>query len=281
MNHTEPSSRIEKTLSTMFTIIAVVLAYVSIAFSLLCGQQVPAAPSSCSGNSQNVPPEARYGLPAGEQVNLAGYTLCEYGPASTAWAAYCLDPGQRGNEPRQSFREALSVPSEYRPRLEFYAGWNADHPGQLIDKGHLFFAKAAAYSYKTERACFEARNLVPQADSLNKGPWRQVEEYELSMRDQGWTVRTVCGPLWSPVEGDSFTVQMVGNIPMAPALWKSTLVEKNGRKAMCNWIFPNRNENLPTPDEARVSTDEIERRDRVSLWELVDEPLQSELESQR
>lgn len=231
---------------------------------------------SRSGKTER--PESRYGLPSTDYVELDGFTLASYGPASTAWVAYTIDRQKTtATEPRQSFHEASDVPHEFRPRLAWYEGWNAKHKHDPIQKGHLFPARAAAYSAASERACFEARNILPQAAALNVGPWKEVEtrEFELGKTN---TVYVCCGPLWAPVNGESsYTVEMVGGIPKPPGFWKSILIDDGKTIRAESWIFPNRNDDLPEPGAARVSIDELESVARLNLWP--DVPGEMELEA--
>lgn len=95
------------------------------------------------------------------------------------WVSWYVDSASMGTTKRKNrfHKEKTTVvttalPSDYRKTL--YA---EQHPDWTLDRGHMCPSadrtKTAEDNYET----FSMANMVPQVKELNRGPWKNLEEY--------------------------------------------------------------------------------------------------------
>jgi len=111
------------------------------------------------------------------------------------WVSWHVNQSSMGSAKRKNrFHKEKSVtittalPSDYRKTL--YA---EQHPDWTLDRGHMCPSadrtKTAEDNYET----FSMANMVPQVKELNRGPWKNLEEYCRDLVRDGNTLLITAG----------------------------------------------------------------------------------------
>lgn len=80
-----------------------------------------------------------------------------------------------GRSSKEAFHEELRLPSFSRSTVEGYKQLNRLTGNMFYDRGHLT-PSADMPTVKSEYESFSLANIVPQAPSMNRGPWAEVEK---------------------------------------------------------------------------------------------------------
>src|SRR4029079_4412010 len=100
----------------------------------------------------------------------------------------------------------------------FYRVTHRDYSGGGFDRGHLCPHSDRASSQEASFATFVMSNIIPQAPSVNQGPWAQLEDYT---RDQVRAGRNrayvISGPVGTGGRGSMGTASSIAagrvNVP--------------------------------------------------------------------
>ena len=158
-------------------------------------------------------------------------------------------PAAEGVKRRDNFHGDTSWPPEFRAALSDYKSVADEY-----DRGHLFPAADARTQTQMD-ATFLLSNMAPQHKALNRGLWKQLEEWlrDAAEREDiaGIWVATV--PLYAPddlpEQGEptetriTFRVAGPNHVPIPTHFAKVALVlGKRGDNpvALCAWVFANR-----------------------------------------
>ena len=145
----------------------------ALVFALAACQTAPVSPHVRLGNpSQANPSDRRNYLVVRPQYVLS--FNCQTGLAN--WAAWQVDRRYLGRTDRQDdFERDTSLP----------AGCLSSAPqayrGSGYDRGHLVPSADRSDTVADNQATFLTSNVVPQSPANNRGPWRELEEYCLSL----------------------------------------------------------------------------------------------------
>jgi endonuclease G, mitochondrial len=88
------------------------------------------------------------------------------------WVAWHLESADDGNTPRQD---------DFRGDTQLPAGWyqvqTNDYTGSLFDRGHNCPSGDRTLSIASNSSTFLMTNIIPQAPTLNQGPWAGLEDF--------------------------------------------------------------------------------------------------------
>lgn len=117
------------------------------------------------------------------------------------------------------------------------------------------------------RQSFYLSNAVPQDGSLNRGPWRLIEELirDTARRDDVAAVWVVTGPAWLPSEdSDSLEIATVGQrrVWVPTHVWKAALWFENDEPRSTAFLCENSSESIAEP----ITVDELEATIGIDLW---------------
>lgn len=89
-------------------------------------------------------------------------------PISADWVLFKSDMGDTKREPSWRFAEDVRVP---KPRAR-----HDDYTHSGYDRGHMVPAADRSRSISTMKSTFVMTNVTPQVATLNRGPWKKLEE---------------------------------------------------------------------------------------------------------
>lgn len=126
-----------------------------------------------------------------EQYTL-GFSADRFQPYWVSWYVNHTSIGSTKRKNRfhkeKSSTITTALPSDYRKTL--YA---EQHPDWTLDRGHMCPSadrtKTAEDNYET----FSMANMVPQVKELNRGPWKNLEEYCRDLVKDGNTLLITAG----------------------------------------------------------------------------------------
>ncbi len=197
-----------------------------------------------------------------------------------------------------SFHVDPQVPREFASRPADY-----EHSG--YDEFHHAAAGNHCRSLGALKSTFTIANAAPGTPELNRGPWKELEEWirSLAAAKEIKRIWVLTAPAWLPetmneevATGDNpgkcvytYRFKAIGKdrVQVPTHFGKSILIEqvdKQGKVTleMHSWLLPNEKDFEPgTFDEYLCTTDGLERTLGLDLWQKIPEPLQSELESEK
>jgi endonuclease G len=108
------------------------------------------------------------------------------------WVSWELNAAWLGPVPRQDdFRPDDTLPPQV-PQAQL-----ADYAGSGWDRGHLCPSEDRTATVADNRSTFYLTNMVPQADSVNGGPWARLEAYLRGLALEGRELSVVAGGIFS------------------------------------------------------------------------------------
>lgn len=218
--------------------------------------------------------EARYGMPAADQIIINRYYTVGYSYyfRQAKWALEIVDPKTPGAPEAEfdrlnNFRPDYRIPEMFRANLDTYKG-SIDY-----DRGHLVASANQDDLELQNSETFLLSNMSPQKSGFNRGIWKELEGKirDLNAREKVFETFVICGPYFdfnNSVEtigdGDEFKV------PVPNGYFKSILAETNtGRLKMWSFMFPNEATDKPLEDFRRA-TSLVESYVGVQLWSILD-----------
>lgn len=218
-------------------------------------------------NSPNIKKEARYGLPAADQVLFnRHYTIgYSYYFRQAKWALEVIDSGKIDIDRIDNFRPDYRIPPQFRADV-------IDYRGSGYDRGHLVASANQNELQLQNSETFLLSNMSPQHPRLNRGVWRELESAirKLDSADEVWETYVICGPVFyfnKPVESIGTNDENGVSIPIPNAYFKSVLTEdKRGRLKMWSFLMENHDVDAELK-EFLVPTSLIEQLAGVRLWD--------------
>lgn len=104
-------------------------------------------------------------------------------PQTVSWVLSKEDMGKNQREPSWRFTEDVRVA---RPRAT-----HADYTRSGYDRGHMCPAADRSASISSMRQTFVLTNVCPQVPSLNRGPWKRLEDACRAIAKNGTPLRIV------------------------------------------------------------------------------------------
>lgn len=216
-------------------------------------------------NSAYIKREARYGIPAADQIlynrhYTVGYS---YYFRQAKWALEIVDQNKTV-ERSNNFRADYRIPAAFRQDPEDYVG-TGYHRGHLV-------ASANQRDLEVQNSeTFLLSNMSPQVAGFNTGIWKELES-EVRRLDKFPSVLetyVICGPIFDfskPTEEIGSDTRNNVTIPVPTHYFKSVLAErKSGRLDIWSFLFPNE----PTDNDLehfQRKTSFVERLSGVILW---------------
>jgi len=218
---------------------------------------------------QQIKKEARYGMPAADQVLFNRHYVLGYSYyfRQAKWALEIIDPGKVDIDRIDNFRPDYRIPERFRADL-------VDYRGSGYDRGHLV-ASADQNDVNIQNSeTFLLSNMSPQYPGFNRGIWKKLEDAIRKLNDKPeiWETYVICGPVFyfdQPVESVGTTDSNDISIPIPNAYFKSVLTEdKRGDIDMWSFLMENKKLNGEFEDYL-VPTSKIEKYTGITLWETL------------
>lgn len=128
------------------------------------------------------------------------------------WVSWELTPSWLGSATRTStFSPDPDLPNT-TPQ-----GTNRDFDGSGYARGHMCPSGDRTSNSTDNRATFWLTNVVPQAPTLNNGPWKALENEERQLAATGKTVFVIAGPILG-------TATIGADVSVPVATWKVVVV---------------------------------------------------------
>ena len=183
-------------------------------------------------------------------LEKAGYTVSYDGRTKGAsWVYELLTPESVSNEvvsrDHFDFSEDAEIPKPLRST-------NKDFHRSGYDRGHLHPAMNAVSDPKAMKDSFLLSNASPQAASLNRGLWKELELKIRDLARSGKSIHVYTLPLFLPVEqnGKRFVhYAVIGENDVAVPTHFAKVAVIKGEKPLA-YLFPNE----PIPKEASLET---------------------------
>jgi endonuclease G, mitochondrial len=183
------------------------------------------------------------------------------------WVSWHLSTAWQGDTQRQNdFRPDPSLPQNW------YEVTPTDYARSGFDRGHLCPSSDRDATIEENQETFFMTNMTPQAPDHNQNIWKNLEEYERLLTEQGNEVYIIAGTIGEGGTGSNGFVTKIGkneNITVPASLWKIIVVlpvgqndvqriNENTKIIAVN--IPNENSiGTNSWKNYRVSVDELER----------------------
>lgn len=205
-----------------------------------------------------------------EIISHTGYTLCyreEYEQAE--WVCYELN--------RDKLNKAAKRQNNFRPdpAVSTDSSTPEDYRKSGYDRGHLAPAADMAYDEVSMSESFFMSNMSPQAPDFNRHIWAQLEKTVRDFAEFFGKVYIVTGPV---LEKEIYPVIGENNVAVPEYYYKVLLAFHDEKWIMLAFILPNQGSDRSIWDYV-VTVDEVEERTGIDFFYLLDENLQTELES--
>lgn len=183
------------------------------------------------------------------------------------WVSWHLSTAWQGDTQRQNdFRPDDNLPQNW------YQVTPSDYSRSGFDRGHLCPSSDRDATIEENQETFFMTNMTPQAPEHNQNIWKNLEEYERLLTEQGNEVYIIAGTIGEGGSGTTGFVKKIGkneNITVPAFLWKIIVVLPVGQNDVQR-INENTKiiaVNIPNENSVgsnswknyRVSVDELER----------------------
>ena len=186
------------------------------------------------------------------------------------WVAWHLTPSRLTGDAKRSgsaFHEDEEVPE---PRAVHF-----DYVRSGYDRGHMCPAGDNKWSVVAMDESFLLTNVCPQAPSLNRGDWNEMEQACRKWAKQYGDLYIVCGPIF--YKGKTKTIG-VNKVAVPEAFFKVVLCMKGEPKAI-GFIYKNGDGNRPKGDYAN-SVDEVERITGIDFFPSLPDNVEKKVEAE-
>ena len=186
------------------------------------------------------------------------------------WVAWALTYDRTTGSVKRSdykFTADDDVPS---PRAE-----DTDYRSSGYDRGHMCPAGDNKFSEEAMRQSFLFSNICPQAPSLNRGDWNEMEIACRKWAKQMGTIYVVCGPIFYK----NSTHKSIGKhkVPVPEAFFKVLLCTEGTPKAI-GFIYKNEDGNRPKGDYVNT-VDEVERITGIDFFPSLPDNIEKKVEA--
>lgn len=217
----------------------------------------------------NQRPEARYGIPAADQVLINRYYIVGYSYyyRQAKWALEIIDSGAQDVPRSENFRSDFRIPELFRVD-------KAQYVGSGFSRGHLVASANQNETVIQDSETFLLSNMSPQTQSFNNGIWKKLEKAIRKLNDRADVYETyvVTGPIFdfdTVIDVITTTDGSPIELPVPHAFFKSVLAErKSGALHMWSFVMPHQNSTKPL-QSFRVPTEHVEVMVGVQLWDRV------------
>lgn len=185
------------------------------------------------------------------------------------WVAWHLTPNRLTGDAKRSglaFHEDEEVPE---PRAVHF-----DYVRSGYDRGHMCPAGDNKWSAVAMDESFLLTNVCPQAPSLNRGDWNEMEQACRKWAKQEGALYIVCGPIF--YKNSKKTIGK-NRVSVPDAFFKVVLCMTGEPKAI-GFIYKNGDGNRPKGDYAN-SVDEVERITGIDFFPALPDEIEDKVEA--
>lgn len=215
------------------------------------------------------------------------YTLSYNSSKGTPnWVSWHLSSAWKGTEPRcDCFNTDYSLPTT------FYRAASYDYTGTGFDRGHMCPSDDRDLNTADNTATFLMSNIIPQAPKLNQQPWNALENYCITLMNQGNELYIISGGYGNGGTGTlgySNTIAN-GHIVVPSNCWKVIVIIPVGKDDVSRVTTATRIIAVDMPNSEttiinqwgnyRVSVDVIEAATGYNFLTALSSSLQNSLES--
>lgn len=206
-----------------------------------------------------------------EQIlHRAGYTV-SYNSATLLpnWVAWHLTADHADGKSKRSDKKFSADEDVPSPRAE-----DADYVRSGYDRGHMCPAGDNKWSDEAMTQSFLLTNVCPQAPSLNRGDWNEMEMACRRWAQQYGDLYIVCGPIL--YRGKHKTIGH-NKVTVPEAFFKVILRMGDEPKAI-GFIYKNEDGNRPKGDYAN-SVDQVERITGFDFFPALPDDVENAIEA--
>lgn len=143
------------------------------------------------------------------------------------WVSWHLEKRDLGSQDRANdFRADDSLPDDFTQTTY------DDYARTGFDSGHLCNSKDRTNTRVNNSATFLMTNMLPQAPSLNRGPWKAVEGFEQKEATQGRELYIIAGAFGTGGTGSKGRKTSIagGKVNVPKTFWKVLVILPRGNK---------------------------------------------------
>jgi endonuclease G len=203
------------------------------------------------------------------------------------WVSWHLTASDIGDEERGDFRPDGSLPEDFNMVTK------ADYTGTKFDRGHVCNSKDRTDTRENNDATFLMTNILPQAPENNQGPWKNLEDFERSLAQDGNELYITAGAFGTGGTGGNGFAESIheGEINVPKVFWKIIVVLPEGDNdldridantktiAVC---MPNTQGIRKTPWQTYVTTiRNVENGSKMQLLSALPAATQNAIETKR
>ena len=184
---------------------------------------------------------------------------------------YVLNYGDTKVSRTNDFRLDYSVSTKSAMPKDYYKSG--------YDKGHLAPAADFSYSLELMSESFYMSNMSPQTPELNRGPWKNLEEYFRNLGKKYNKVYIITGPILGTDNVSDLYNEIGENKVKIPYLfYKCGLFIKDNEYYMISFLMPNEiiSRNF---EDYQCTTDDIEELINMNFFSFIEDEFEELLES--
>lgn len=210
-------------------------------------------------------------------IRHKAYTICYRESYEQAeYSAYCIE--------EKELEKAAKRSDDFRPddKVSTCSATLADYKGSGYDRGHLSPAADFAYDEEAMSESFFMSNMSPQAGSLNRGIWKDLESNVRTWAKDYGKVYVISGPV---LEKDASEYDSIGkNKVTIPQFYYKIVLMPESKDSDKNFfamafIFPNR-KCEGTIWDYQVTVNEVEKRTNLDFFSQLPDTLEEKIESE-
>lgn len=186
------------------------------------------------------------------------------------WVAWQLTAGHTtGRHKRDGidFQEDLDVPS---PRAV-----DSDYYGSGYDRGHMCPSGDCKWDATAQRQSFLFTNMCPQAPSLNRGDWNEMEQACRRWAKRYGNLYIVCGPILYRQKHKTIGKNKV----VVPEAFYKVVLRMGDEPKAIGFIYKNGDGNRPKGDYVNT-VDQVERITGIDFFAALPDEVERKVESE-
>lgn len=186
------------------------------------------------------------------------------------WVAWQLTAGHTTGKHKRDgidFQEDLDVPS---PRAV-----DSDYYGSGYDRGHMCPSGDCKWDATAQRQSFLFTNMCPQAPSLNRGDWNEMEQACRRWAKRYGNLYIVCGPILYRQKHKTIGKNKV----VVPEAFYKVVLRMGDEPKAIGFIYKNGDGNRPKGDYVNT-VDQVERITGIDFFAALPDEVERKVESE-